>query len=71
MKSTTFFHRSGRATAWRRLRLTAAALAVGLALGMQPAPALAQTAAPATNAVQGVSFAAQGPGRVLSTPAGR
>lgn len=53
------------APALRRLRLAAAALAVGLALGNEPA--LAQAAPPNANAVQAVSFASQGPGRVMVT----
>ncbi|MDE3010975.1 MAG: type IV pilus secretin PilQ [Pseudomonadota bacterium] len=54
-----------QAKAVLRLRHAAAALAVSVALGLQPA--LAQTVPAATNAVQAVSFAGQGPGKVMVT----
>ncbi len=65
MKSITRIFHPISATTLRRLRLAAAALTVTLTLGLPPA--LAQSAPPAANAVQSISFASQGPGKVMVT----
>jgi type IV pilus assembly protein PilQ len=65
MKSTMSSSRNQPAAALLRLRQLALALAIGCALGIQPAAA--QTEPAAANAVQAVTFANQGPGRVLVT----